>query len=56
MFHFQYISPDELWKLFEIEIVENPVLRDKSLATDFTAKSSFHCIWIFIVFPFQLAI
>ena len=35
IFYFQYISP--------LEIAENLVLADKSLVTDFSAKSSFHC-------------
>ena len=35
IFDFYYISP--------LEIAENLVLADKSSATDFSAKSSFHC-------------
>ena len=35
IFNFYYISP--------LEIAENLVLADKSSATDFSAKSSFHC-------------
>ena len=36
IFDFQYISP--------LKIAENLVLADKSSVTDFSAKSSFHCI------------
>ena len=36
IFYFYYISP--------LEIAENLVLADKSSVTDFSAKSSFHCI------------